>query len=108
MEYCLNEVRRSYALVLILSSTLTDHTRQEYEFARAQDKPTFVFFKKGRQRGNSIAFRKNLRSSWRVFQNTTELESMLYKSLRNYVCDALREFKSTISTDIVEYQGPEL
>ncbi len=108
MDYCINEVRRSYALVLIVGAILTDHTHKEYKVARNQRKHLFIFFKKGRQRKMAFTFRKTLQKrsspSWREFQNASELESMLYLSLRNHVHIALSEFKAVPSTTI-KYKG---
>ncbi len=104
MEYCLNEVRQSHALVLIVSSTLTDHTFKEYKVAKAKRKHLFIFFKKGRQRGESLLFRKRLEKrrspSWVVFQNTSELETKLYLSLLNHAHSALDEYKAVPSTSL--------
>lgn len=102
MEYCLQEVRKSYGLVLIVSSTLTQHTHKEYSLAKKEGKHLFIFFKKGTQRKEALLFRKELEKhhspSWLVFRNTSELESRLYLSLQKHAHAALEEFKVFPST----------
>ncbi len=102
IEYCLRAVRQSYALVLIVSRTLTKHTHQEYNVARKEGKHLFVFFKKGLQRGEAFLFRRSLTKprspSWLVFENASELESKLYLSLQKHVHIALSEYRATPST----------
>lgn len=100
MDYCLNEVSRSYGLVLIVSRTLTKHTHAEYKLAKNDGKQLFVFFKKRCQRGNSLSFRKSLKSSWRKFEEPSELESMLFKSLQDLAFKALGDYKSTPSSGV--------
>ncbi len=100
MEYCLIEVRRSYALVLIVGNTLTKHTRAEYNLAKKEGKHLFVFFKKGCQRGTTLSFRKRLKQSWLEFQNTSEFKSMLHKSLRDLLFMATEEYKATPSSEV--------
>lgn len=98
MDYCLNEVRRSYALVVIISRTLTRHTHTEYKLAKKHGKHLFVFFKKGCQQGKSLLFRKRLKPSWREFEKASEFESMLFKSLQDLAFNALGDYKSIPST----------
>ncbi len=100
MEYCLSEVRRSYGLVLIVSRTLTSHTRKEYRVAKDERKHLFVFFKKGCQQGAARLFKGRLKPSWREFRNTSEFESMLSNSLRELIRDALGDYKATPSTSL--------
>lgn len=108
IEYCLRAVRQSYALVLIVSRTLTKHTHQEYNVARKEGKHLFVFFKKGLQQREALLFRRSLTKprspSWLVFQNASELESQLYLSLQEHVRIALNEFRATPSTK-PKYKG---
>lgn len=97
IDYCLNEVRRSHALVLIVSSTLTKHTHEEYKIAKNEGKNLFIFFKKGCQRGESLSFQKRLKPSWREFQNISEFETMLFNSLQELAYTAIGEYKATPS-----------
>jgi hypothetical protein len=108
MAYCLQEVKQSYALVLIVGRGLTKHVRDEYELAVNMSQPTFVFFKKGYQRGKSLAFRKSLRPSWREFQNTSELETLFQLSLQDHIYTALREYRPATMTTMVKYHGYRL
>jgi hypothetical protein len=100
IDYCLNEVRRSYALVLIISRTLTKHTLAEYNLAKRDKKHLFIFFKKRRQQGKSLLFRKRLKPSWREFEKASEFESMLLKSLQDLAFKALGDYKATPSTSL--------
>ncbi len=108
MDYCLDQVRQSYALVLIVGRTLTDHTHREYRVAKVKKKHLFVFFKKGLQQREAFSFRKSLEKkhspSWREYQNTPELESLFYASLQNHVRMALDEFKVSPATS-AKYKG---
>jgi hypothetical protein len=108
MDYCLNEVRQSYAFVLIVSSTLTNHTHREYKVAKVEGKHLFIFFKKGMQRRKAFVFRKSLERkyspSWREYQNTSELESLFYASLQNHMRMALDGLKAVPATS-ASYKG---
>lgn len=110
MDYCLDQVRRSYALVLIVSRTLTDHTHREYRFAKVEKIHLFIFFKKGLQQKEAFLFKKSLEKkhslSWREYQNMPELESLFYTSLQNHVRTALDEYKVAPATSAkYKYKG---
>lgn len=102
MDYCLNEVRQSYALVLIVSSTLTNHTHREYKVAKVERIHLFIFFKKGMQRRKAFSLRKSLEKknspSWREYQNASELESLFYEALQNHMRMALDGLKAVPAT----------
>ncbi len=108
MDYCLDQVKQSYALVLIVSRTLTDHTHREYKVAKIKKKHLFIFFKKGLQQREAFLFRKSLEKkhspSWRAYRNIPELESLFYLSLQNHVHKALDEFKVAPATS-AKYKG---
>lgn len=102
MEQCLEEVQRSRALVLIVSQTLTDHTRMEYEKAVEVGITSYIFFKQGRQRGPAYEFRESLTtegsSSWLVYQNLQELRSAVLRSLTSRCYQADLAYQPSIGT----------
>ena len=95
MDYCLTEVERSYGLVLIVSREFTQNTQAEFERAINKDIHVFPFFKKGCQRGASLAFRNSLHPapSYRVYRNLAELESHLIMSFEHLIKDACQKYK---------------
>jgi len=102
MEQCLEEVCRSRALVLIVSRTLTDHTRMEYEQAVSIGISRFIFFKQNRQQGASLEFRRSLSEagsrSWREFKNLAELKTRVFGSLQKHCYETELAFQPTIGT----------
>lgn len=64
MDLCLDEVKKSDALVLVLGRDLTAHTRQEYELAANLSIRRYVFVKEG----GSFRTRD---SSYRTFRLTS-------------------------------------
>ncbi len=92
MDLCLDEVRRSDALVLILGRELTDNTRAEYELAEALGIPRIVFVKEGRMLKSASEFLKRIGATvtYENFQSTGELEALVRRSLLMNMARAFR------------------
>ena len=92
MDLCLAEVRRSDVLVLILGRDLTVHTRQEYDLATKLGIPRSVFVKDSRLRPHTREFLTSIQSAvtYEKFQNLSELETMVKRSLLSNMAYALR------------------
>lgn len=83
MDLCLDEVKRSHALVLLLGGELTENTRKEYDLATELGIPRAVFVKEGKLKKSAREFLKQVQSeiTYQPFNNTGELEAMVRKSL---------------------------
>ncbi len=92
MDLCLDEVKRSDALVLVLGRELTDNTRAEYELAEELGLPRAVFVKDGRRSRSAREFLEHIRSgvTYEEFRNPGELEAMVRRSLLMNMARALR------------------
>lgn len=110
MDLCLDEVRRSDALVLILGRELTDNTRAEYELAEELGLPRAVFVKEGRQLKSAREFLKRIGSgvTYEWFQNPGELEAMVRRSLLMNMAHALRSQRGrpVIASSVPAAQNP--
>lgn len=93
MDLCLDEVSRSHALVLVLGSELTDHTRAEYEMAEELGIPRMVFVKEGRMQRSAREFLKQIGATvtYKKFEHPGELEAMVRESLLRNMAYAFRE-----------------
>ena len=93
MDLCLDEVKRSDALVLVLGRDLTENTRQEYEMAASLPIRRYVFVKSGGLLPHTRQFLRDIQSevTYQPFQNVGELETMLKKSLQN---DLIRGYRA--------------
>lgn len=110
MDLCLDEVRRSDALVLVLGRELTENTRAEYELAEELGLPRAVFVKEGRQLKSVREFLKRIGSgvTYEWFQNPGELEAMVRRSLLMNMAHALRtqRGRSVIASSVPMAQNP--
>ena len=104
MGQCLDEVRRSRALILIVSQTLTHNTRVEYEIATQMGIARYIFFRQGRQRGPAYEFRQSLSipgsPSWLTYQNLEELRSAVLRTLTSRCYEADLTYQSAIGTRV--------
>ncbi|MGF1472930.1 MAG: DUF4062 domain-containing protein [Rubrobacteraceae bacterium] len=93
MDLCLDEVKRSDALVLILGRDLTENTRQEYEMAASLPIRRYVFVKSGNLQPHTRQFLKDIQSevTYQKFANVGELETMIKKSLQD---DLVRGYRA--------------
>lgn len=92
MDLCLDEVRRSDAMVLVLARELTDNTRAEYELAEALGIPRIVFVKEGRMLKSASEFLKGIRATvtYEKFRGPGELEALVRRSLLMNMAHAFR------------------
>lgn len=92
MDLCLDEVRRSDALVLVLGRELTDNTRAEYELAEALGIPRIVFVKKGRMLKSVREFLERISATvtYENFHSPGELEALVRRSLLMNMAHAFR------------------
>lgn len=100
MAYCLEQVEKSYALVLLVGRTLTNHTKQEYDKAISVKIKPFVFFKQVSRDQAAQKFRADLTSSWLTFKNEAELKTMVRNSLNQHIYNALSSYAPTIGTKV--------
>lgn len=93
MDLCLDEVKRSDALVLILGRDLTENTRQEYETAASLLIPRYLFVKSGSLLPHTRQFLRDIQSqvTYQKFGNVGELETMIKRSLQD---DLVRGYKA--------------
>jgi hypothetical protein len=93
LQVCLQAVRESHALVLILGRDLTYHTKREHGEAVKNRIPDFVFVKKSRSLLNRDARRylARRRCTYRPFGSTRELRTYIQSSLRKHVIDVYLE-----------------
>lgn len=93
MDLCLDEVKKSDALVLILNRDLTNHTRQEYELAAELPIRRYVFVKEGGLLPHTRQFLEGIQSdiTYQRFGNVSELETMIKDSLK---MDAIRGYRA--------------
>jgi hypothetical protein len=98
MDYCLREVERSYAFILVVGGTLTNHTHQEYKKAVETKKNPFVFFKQTSRDQSARDFKKSVKSSRPVFKNMSELKSIVLNSLNEHIYSALENYQPEIAT----------
>lgn len=93
MDLCLDEVKRSDALVLILGRDLTENTRQEYEMAASLPIRRYVFVKSGNLQPHTRQFLGDIQSevTYQRFENVGELETMVKRSLQD---DLVRGYRS--------------
>src|SRR5947209_6735984 len=93
MDLCLDEVKKSDALVLVLGRDLTDHTRQEYELAADLPIRRYVFVKEGGLLPHTRQFLEAIQSdiTYQRFGNVGELETMIKESLK---MDVIRGYRS--------------
>lgn len=93
MDLCLDEVKKSDALILLLSGDLTDNTRQEYELATALSLRRYVFVKSGTLQPHTRNFLNAIQSdiTYQKFGNVGELETMVKSSLQ---ADLIRGYRS--------------
>ena len=96
MDLCLDAVKRSDALILVLGRDLTDHTREEYELAAALSMRRYVFVKAGNLRQHTRDFLGEIQSdvTYQRFGNVGELETMVKDSLH---ADLIRGYRSLCS-----------
>jgi hypothetical protein len=93
MGLCLENVRTSDGLVLILGHDLTQNTRREYEEAEKNRVPVFMFVKEGRLKDETRKFVDEKRQlvTYRQFGNISELKSWITKSLISFFVHNARE-----------------
>jgi len=95
IQVCLQAVRESHALVLILGRDLTDHTRREHREAVKHRIPDFIFVKESRSLLNESARRyldrQASRCTYRCFGSTTELRTYIQSSLQEHVIEVYLE-----------------
>jgi hypothetical protein len=95
MDLCLDEVKRSDALVLVLGRDLTTHTQQEYDLAADLGIHRYVFVKEGSLLPHTRRFLTDIQSdiTYQRFGNAGELETMVKKSLNAAMAYALRSLR---------------
>jgi hypothetical protein len=95
LQICLQAVRQSDALVLILGRDLTCHTRKEHREAVRHKIPDFIFVKKSPSLLNENARRyldsQRRRCTYRCFRSTIELRTWIRSSLQEHVIEVYRE-----------------
>lgn len=96
MMICLEAVRNSDALVLILGSDLTGPTRAEHELAVSLGIPDFMFLRQGRVKSATRDYVQShqARCSYMKFKTPQELQTMIESSLRRYLVDGFRNRKA--------------
>lgn len=90
---CLGHARTSDGLVLIISQTLTAITRQEYQEAKQNGAPCYIFLKGGYiQDDHTSKFISNERSHavTRNFGNVSELQTQITDALIHHAVQASR------------------
>ncbi len=93
MDLCLDEVRRSHVLVLVLGRGLTENTRREVEEALRLDLTCLVFVKEEKLGREARAFLKSIQGGvtyWK-FKNAGELETLVVDALDRNMALALRQ-----------------
>lgn len=105
MDLCLDEVRRSHVLVLILGYDFTKNTRLEIEEALMLDLTCLVFVKEGKLGRQAQRFLKSIqnRVTYCKFQNASELETLVRDALDRNMALALRQ---TVGIPRVGSSGP--
>ena len=95
MDRCLDEVKRSDALVLILGRDLTEHTRQEYNLAASLGIHRYVFVKEGQLLAHTREFLTTIQSdlTYQKLGNPGELETMVKTSLKVDMAHAFRSLR---------------
>jgi len=96
MEICLDAVKKSNMLILLLGSDLTDHTREEHETAVRLGIPDFVFVKDGMLKKETRAYlngHKN-RMTYMLFKSVNELKTLITSSLREEIVLGYRKGRS--------------
>lgn len=93
MDLCLDEIRRSHVLVLILGYDLTGNTRQEVEEALKLDLTCLVFVKEGELGEEALDLLKAIQShvTYWNFQNAGELGTLVTDALDRNMALALRQ-----------------
>lgn len=93
MDLCLDEVRRSHVLVLVLGYGLTGNTRREVEEALRLDLTCLVFVKEGELGEEAQGFLKGIQSyvTYWNFQNAGELGTLVTDALDRNMALALRQ-----------------
>jgi hypothetical protein len=87
LRVCLQAVRESHALVLILGRDLTDHTKREHGEAVRNKIPDFIFVKRSRSLldRNARRYLDRQRGTYRPFGSPRELRTYIRSSLREHV-----------------------
>lgn len=110
MDLCLDAVKRSDALVLILGRELTDNTRAEYELAEELGLLRTVFVKEGRLSRGVREFLERIGSgiTYERFRNPGELEAMVRRSLLMNMARAVMDQRerSVIASSVPAAQAP--
>jgi hypothetical protein len=93
MDLCLDEVRRSHVLVLVVGYDLTGNTRREVEEALRLDLTCLVFVKEGELGEEAQGFLEGIQSNvtyW-YFRNAGELGTLVTDALDRNMALALRQ-----------------
>jgi hypothetical protein len=95
MDRCLDEVKRSDVLVLIVGRDLTPHTKEEYDLAARQGIHRNVFVKGGPLLQHTRDFLTAIQSdvTFQKFGNAGELETMVKRSLQTDMARAFRSLR---------------
>lgn len=96
MKICLEAVRNSDILILLLGYDLTDNTREEHRTAVRLKIPDFIFVKQGRLKKETrgyLALHQN-RATYMVFKSISELKTMVAKSLSEEIRRGYRNGRS--------------
>lgn len=93
LDLCLDGVRRSDALVLILGSDLTDPTRREFEVACEIGIPRLIFVKQGSRNKPAREFLESVAEThtYVKFRNSGELEAQLEDHLLRNMAHAFKK-----------------
>jgi len=91
LEVCLQAVRESNALVLILGHDLTDHTRREHREAVKHNIPDFIFVKGSPRLLNQKARRylrgRASRCKYQPFGSADELQTYIQSGLSKHIVE---------------------
>lgn len=105
MDLCLDEVKRSHALVLVLGDELTENTHKEYSLAAELSIQRAVFVKEGKLKKSAREFLERVRSeiTYQEFGNPGELEAMVRKSL---LLNMAYVFRSQVGRPVIASSAP--
>jgi hypothetical protein len=81
MDICLQAVRESHMLVLLLSKDITDNTAQEHELAVSLRIPDLIFIKDGGLGKETRAYVAKRQAAFLTFHSTSELKTLVTRSL---------------------------
>ena len=112
IELCLEAVRNSSALVLILGRDLTPHTKKEHREAVKYKIPDFIFIKGNPKCLNSAARdyvdKQKKRSTYQNFSSLTELKTSIRVSLRNHILETYKAgWQFAIGTQLPKVEYPQ-